>query len=160
MRAGDVIAGRFEIEGVAGTGGMGTVYRSRDLDSGNPAAVKILERLTLDHARRFERESWILSEIDHPGVVGYLGHGVTTDGRPYLAMQWLSGEDLRARLDRGPLPFDDTIALGRQVASALAEAHRRGVVHRDIKPGNLFLEDGRADRVRVLDFGIARFASP
>src|SRR5688572_26509434 len=74
-------------------------------------------------------------------------------------MQWLAGEDLRQRLDRGPLGFADTVLLGRQVASALLEAHRRGIVHRDIKPGNLFLDQGEARRVRVLDFGVARFSS-
>jgi tetratricopeptide (TPR) repeat protein len=158
VRVGDLIGERFQIEAVAGSGGMGKVYRCRDRSSGQLAAVKVLEKLTLDHARRFERESWILSEIEHPGVVGYLGQGVMPDGRPFLAMQWLAGEDLRQRLDRGRLGFEDTVLLGRQVASALAEAHRRGIVHRDIKPGNLFLDQGEVQNVRVLDFGVARFS--
>jgi len=160
MQSGDVIAGRFVVEDVAGVGAMGTVYRCRDRESGELAAVKLLGRLTLDHARRFEREAWILSELDHPGIVRYLGHGLTTAGGQFLAMEWLEGEDLSRRLRREPLTLEDLVGLCRQVADALAHAHRRGIVHRDIKPANLFLADGNLRRVKLLDFGVARFAQP
>ena len=100
MRAGHLIAGRFVVERVAGAGAMSTVYRCLDREGGGPVAVKVLGRLTLDHARRFEREAWILSELDHPGIVRYLGHGLTHEGRQFLAMEWLEGEDLCCRLLR------------------------------------------------------------
>jgi tetratricopeptide (TPR) repeat protein len=160
MQAGDVIAGRFVVERVAGVGAMGTVYRCLDREGGGPAAVKLLGQLTLDHARRFEREAWILSELDHPGIVGYLGHGLTSDGGPFLAMEWLEGEDLSQRLERERLGLDDVVGLARQLADALAQAHRRGIVHRDIKPANLFLAGGDVRRAKLLDFGVARFSQP
>jgi eukaryotic-like serine/threonine-protein kinase len=160
MQAGDVIAGRFVVQRVAGEGAMGTVVRCLDRDSGGPAAVKLLGRLTLDHARRFEREAWILSELDHPGIVRYLGHGTTSDGGPFLAMEWLEGEDLSQRFQRERLGIEDVLVLTRQVAEALDHAHRRGIVHRDIKPANLFLVDGDLRRVKLLDFGVARFSQP
>ncbi|MCX4243465.1 serine/threonine-protein kinase [Paraliomyxa miuraensis] len=160
VQPGDVIAGRFVVERVAGAGAMGTVYRCLDREGGGPAAVKVLGQLTLDHARRFEREAWILSELSHPGVVRSLGHGVTADGQPFLAMEWLEGEDLSARLHREQLGVDDVLLLARQVTEALAQAHRHGIIHRDIKPANLFLVGGELSRIKVLDFGVARFLRP
>src|SRR5262249_20762656 len=95
----------------------------------------------------------------HPSIVRYVSHGVTDEGRQFLAMEWLEGEDLADRLQRGPLDPADAVTLGRRAAEALAIAHARGVVHRDVKPSNLFLVAGDVARVKVLDFGIARIPS-
>ena len=112
---------------------------------------------TRDNAERFTLEARLLAQLHHPAIVGYLAHGTTDDGL-YLAMEWLEGEDLSARLLRERLSLDEALTLGRCVAEALAAAHARAVVHRDLKPSNLFLPRGRIDHVKVLDFGIARWA--
>jgi hypothetical protein len=155
MRAGDIIGGRFQIEGQVGRGGMGEVYRASDRASGEVVAIKIRLEQQRDGAARFTREAEVLSEISHPGIVRYVAHGETPSGEPYLAMEWLDGEDLKSRLRRAPLTVEESIALGVRVAGALGAAHARGVVHRDIKPSNVFLVRGRVQQAKVLDFGIA-----
>lgn len=153
------VAGRFEVLGIAGSGGMGAVLRARDLVTGEPIALKVLRGQ--DAEARFELEARILSELRHPGIVRYVAHGKDADGFPYLAMEWLDGEDLAARLARESLTVGESVELVRRAAEALHVAHSRGVIHRDIKPSNLFLCGGRIDRVKLLDFGIARMhASP
>ncbi|WP_437769546.1 protein kinase [Sorangium sp. So ce281] len=158
MLHGRLLAGRFELVELAGTGGMGTVYRTVDRASGDVVAVKLLGDLDAQAAARFGHEARALATLDHPHVVRYVTHGVAPTGEPYLAMEWLSGESLSARLSRGPLDVEESVALVRAVADALGAAHARGIVHRDIKPSNLFLPGGAADRVKVLDFGIARLS--
>ncbi|AKT37089.1 serine/threonine-protein kinase PknK [Chondromyces crocatus] len=158
MRPGDVVADRFELEQLAGAGGMGAVYRARERYSGRLVALKILQPGPPEHAARFAREAQVLAELRHPGIVRYVAHGLTEGELPFLAMEWLDGEDLERRLGRGQLSVAEAIVLGRRVAEALAEAHARGVVHRDIKPGNLFLVDGDPGRVKILDFGVAHVA--
>ena len=145
----------MELLSLAGSGGMGDVYRARHPASGKDLALKLLSREGGD-ARRFAREAAVLASFHHPGVVRYEGHGVTDDGTLFLAMEWLRGEGLDAALARGPLSVEGTLALARRVAEALAAAHLRGVVHRDLKPANLFLVDGRVDAPKLLDFGLAR----
>jgi tetratricopeptide (TPR) repeat protein len=153
------IAGRFEVLGLGGSGGMGAVLRARDLLTGAPVALKIMRRK--DAKARFDEEARILAELRHPGIVRYIAHGKTTAGAPYLAMEWLEGEDLSERLSREGLTVGESIELVRRVADALHCAHTSGVIHRDIKPSNLFLSEGRIDRIKLLDFGIARMhASP
>jgi len=154
MRAGHVVDGRFEIERFAGAGAMGHVYRARDMRSGFPVALKILAH---GGTERFLREGRVLAELEHPHIVRYVAHGTTQTDEPYLAMEWLDGEDLARRLARGALSMGEAIALARRLCLALAAAHARGIVHRDIKPSNLFLVGGDAADVRVLDFGAARF---
>ncbi|WP_441288249.1 protein kinase domain-containing protein [Sorangium sp. KYC3313] len=158
MLHGRLLAGRFELVELAGTGGMGTVYRTVDRASGDVVAVKLLGDLDAQAAARFGHEARALASLDHPHVVRYVTHGVAPTGEPYLAMEWLSGESLSARLSRRPLDVEESVALVRAVADALGAAHARGIVHRDIKPSNLFLPGGAADRVKVLDFGIARLS--
>jgi eukaryotic-like serine/threonine-protein kinase len=154
---GSLIAGRFSLEALAGEGGMGTVYRARDSHSGQSVALKLLQRSDRPQEReRFAREAELLSELRHPGIVTYLSHGMTETGQPYLAMEWLEGEDLEKRLSRGALNLSESLTLVRCAAEALAVAHARGVVHRDLKPSNLLLRDGAVERVALLDFGIAR----
>ena len=152
-RAGDILDDRFELGPVAATGGMGVVFRATDRQTGAPVAVKTLRGL--EGADRFRREVQLLAGLHHPGIVAYLGHGQSSD-ELYLVMEWLEGEDLGGRLARGPLRVDETVSVGLQIASALSAAHAQGIVHRDIKPSNVFLADGRLDRLKLLDYGIAR----
>jgi serine/threonine protein kinase len=120
-----------------------------------PVAIKRL-RSDRGDGRRFAREAAVLSAIEHPGVVRYLDSGLSDEGEPFLVMEWLEGEDLGARLERGPLSVGQAVALARQVAQALDAAHRRGVVHRDLKPANVFLVRGRLRAAKLVDFGLAR----
>lgn len=161
LRDGQVLAGRFAVERLAGMGGMGAVYRAADLQTGQPVALKILrshEREPLGQADidRFVREARILAQLRHPAVVAYVDHGIAEDATPYLAMEWVDGTDLAQQLGKSPLALRDSIILVRRVAEALSQAHERGIVHRDIKPANLFLRGGEVERVVLLDFGIAR----
>ncbi|WP_437596010.1 protein kinase [Sorangium sp. So ce590] len=155
MLPGRLLDDRFELAEVAGSGGMGTVYRAIDRASGEVVAVKLLRRVDARAEARFLREAEALSRLTHPHIVRYATHGVAPTGEPYLAMEWLSGESLADRLSQQELRVGESVALARRVADALGAAHARGIVHRDIKPSNLFLVDGALDRVKLLDFGIA-----
>jgi len=151
-----VLAGRFQIESVAGQGGAGTIYKARDLRTGRRVAVKVMRGAGhIDHAR-FAREAKVLSQIEHPALVQYLEHGTASDGTPYLVMEWLEGEDLRTRLARESLTLAETVLLGRRVAKVLALLHSCGLVHRDIKPGNLLVVGGNPADVKLLDLGLVR----
>jgi tetratricopeptide (TPR) repeat protein len=152
---GKTVSGRFELERLAGSGGMGAVYRARDLTDGSVVAVKILTGRELREAERFDLEAAILAELTHPAIVRYIAHGVEGTDH-FIAMEWLEGEDLATRLDRQPLTVAESVALAYRSAEALAYAHLRGIVHRDIKPENLFLPGAEIARLKVLDFGIAR----
>jgi tetratricopeptide (TPR) repeat protein len=153
MRPGDKIDDRFEIDRLAGVGGMGKVFRARD-ERGSFVAIKVLHS-DADEPR-FAREAEVLATLRHPAIVQYLAHGATADGEPWLATEWLEGETLGDRLRRGRLSVEESLDLGVRVATALGAAHRIGVVHRDLKPSNVFLPGGEVARVKVLDFGIAR----
>ena len=154
---GTVVAGRFAIDRLAGRGGMGTVYHAIDRVTGGEAAVKVLhDGASADSIERFAREVALLAELTHPGFVRYLAHGTTGEGPPFLAMEWLEGEDLATRLRRVGVGANDAVQLIARVARALGVAHARGVVHRDIKPNNLFLVGLELARVKILDLGIAR----
>ncbi|HEX2568437.1 MAG TPA: serine/threonine-protein kinase, partial [Polyangia bacterium] len=156
MRPGDVIGERFEIQRLAGSGGMGAVYRALDRSTGGAVALKILRGGKREDELRLAREARTLADLNHPAVIRYLGQGLTDTGEPFLVTEWLEGEDLGQRLARSVLSMQESVTLARHVADALAAAHARGFVHRDIKPANIFLLGGRVDDVRVLDFGIAR----
>ncbi|WP_437320262.1 protein kinase domain-containing protein [Sorangium sp. So ce385] len=155
MHRGQLFSGRFELVARAGSGGMGTVWRALDGMTGRPVALKLLTRVSDGDTARFRHEARILAGLSHPHVVHYVAHGVGPSGEPYLAMEWLDGETLADRLDGAGLTLEESLSLAHHVASALAEAHVRGIVHRDIKPNNLLLVGGEIDRVKVLDFGIA-----
>jgi len=158
MKLGEVVENRFELERVAGSGGMGTVYRAVDRTTGVLVAFKVLRSASLDSSSRFAREVRILSTLRHPGIVRYIADGRTEEGEMWLAMEWLEGEGLNHRLARGGLTATESVELVRRIAEALGAAHERGVVHRDLKPSNLFLVEGDLERVKVLDFGVARMA--
>jgi tetratricopeptide (TPR) repeat protein len=153
---GTLIDGRFEVEAAIGAGGMGVVYRAFDHRAESPVAIKILRGDLPMEVLRFERESAALAELHHPGIVRHVAHGATPDGDRYLVMEWLEGEDLKQRLARLPLSAAESLTVLRGAAAALAVAHARGWVHRDVKPGNLFLVGRRFERVVLLDFGIVR----
>ncbi|HEU4538535.1 MAG TPA: serine/threonine-protein kinase, partial [Polyangiaceae bacterium] len=153
-----LVAGRFLLERPAGSGGMGTVYRALDRHSGEAVALKLLASDAEPLRARALVEADALAALDHPAIVRLVAHGLADDGRPFLAMEWLEGEDLAARLARAPLTADEAVRLGARVAAALAAAHARGVLHRDLKPSNLFLPGDDVDHVKLVDFGIARLA--
>ena len=152
--------GAYEIVALVGAGGMGEVYRARDTRLDRIVAVKILPPGNPDLKVRFEREARAISSLDHPNVCALydVGHEGEID---YLVMQFLEGETLASRIERGPLPFDDAMRIAGEIASALRAAHERGIVHRDLKPANIFLSSaGGADIVKLLDFGLAIRRAP
>jgi tetratricopeptide (TPR) repeat protein len=156
MRAGDVIADRFELQRLAGRGGMGEVWQAVDRLDGARLALKIVTEVTPDHRERFVREGRVLAELRHPCVVRYVAHGLSDAGLPFLAMEWLDGQSLSERLVAGPLHVGQAIELGRRVAEALGAAHAKGIVHRDVKPSNVFLVGGDVRGAKLVDFGVAR----
>lgn len=154
------LAGDYLIEAPAGCGGFSSVYRASGPD-GRPVAIKVLRRELSASPRileRFAREARALARLDHPGIVALREVGALLDGRPYLVMDWLDGTTLADELGAaGRLSLAEVMALGGDVAAALAAAHRAGVIHRDLKTSNVVLVPG-PDRRRavVVDFGIAK----
>jgi len=145
---------RFELIDRRARGGMGTIYKARDRVTGDLVALKVLTEGT-GNLERFTHEAAVLAELSHDAIVRYVAHGLSPDGW-FLAMEWLDGEDLGQRLEREPLTPMDTIALVIRMAEALGVAHARGVIHRDVKPANVFLPGGDATAAKLLDFGVAR----
>ncbi len=138
---------------------MGEVYRARDTRLERTVAIKILpEQFSADPVRkqRFEREAKTISSLNHPHICVLHDVG-SQDGIDYLVMECVEGETLAKRLERGPLPLDQVLKYGVQIADALDRAHRSGVVHRDFKPGNIMLMTTGA---KLLDFGLAKPAAP
>ncbi len=167
LLTGRTLAGRYRIDAVIGRGGMGAVYLATDERLGREVAVKVIGAGGVDpseHARlraRFHREARAVASLRHPNVVAVYDFGTDTEvDLDFLVMECLRGEDLAARLTRGGVPpLGVAISILRQAARGVAAGHRVGLVHRDIKPGNLFLETGDEPdepHVRVLDFGIAK----
>lgn len=134
---------------------MGDVSRGVDLDSGVPVAIKRALGTGEQTRLRFEREVAALQRVRHPGVVRVLDHGEDAEGY-WLVMAWVEGETLQAALRRGPLGESDVRALATRLASALAAVHEAGIVHRDVKPSNILLPEGRAESAVLVDFGLAR----
>src|SRR5262249_35714609 len=139
----------FEVEREVASGGMGRLYRARDHETGGWVAFKRLPDGGDD--ARFLREIEVLAALDHPAIVRYVAHGAG-----WLAMEWLDGEDLAARLLRAPLDVADATRLAERILEALAAAHAAGVIHRDVKPANVFLVGGETAAAKLLDFGVAR----
>ncbi|WP_437836146.1 serine/threonine-protein kinase [Sorangium sp. So ce1153] len=152
----EVVADRFEIDTLLGEGGMGVVFEAWDREARRSVALKLLREVDEATSARFDREAEALAALSHPGIVGYVAHGTTALGERYLAMERLVGVTLAAPLAEGPLGVRDAARVGHGVAAALAAAHEKGLVHRDIKPSNIFLENGSVERVKLLDFGLAR----
>jgi serine/threonine protein kinase/Tol biopolymer transport system component len=150
--------GPYEIQSPLGAGGMGEVYRARDTRLDRTVAVKILPAHLSDNPearQRFEREARAISSLNHPHICVLHDVGIE-DGTSYLVMEYIQGESLDARLQKGPLPLRQALECGVQICEALEKAHRAGIVHRDLKPGNIMLTSTGA---KLLDFGLAKPAS-
>ena len=155
--AGDVI-GAYRVEGVVGSGGMGTVYRARHALSERVVALKVQRKDAQRDARvrdRMLREAQILATLPHPGVPRFHEVGLLDDDRPWIAMELVDGMCLSERLREGPIVGEEAAAIVIAVANVLAEAHARGITHRDLKPDNIFLTPTSGYPLRVLDWGIA-----
>jgi serine/threonine protein kinase len=165
-RAGLTIAGRYRLEGLLGRGGMGSVWEATHLGLGSEVAIKLVSRELVGSAealRRFDAEAKAVAKLQSRHVVQIFDNGTLDDGTPYIAMELLRGQSLHARVHRdGPLPLHEAVSVLAQCCKALGRAHAAGIVHRDVKPDNVFLalsadDDGYV--VKVLDFGIAKVAS-
>ena len=146
----------YEITSHLGTGGMGEVYQAIDSKLGRNVAIKLLPAAFAsdpDRLSRFRREAQLLASLNHPNIAHIYGLEESGNTR-CIVMELIVGETLQARIMRGPIPLDETLTIAKQMAEALEAAHEKGVIHRDLKPGNVMLTaDGR---VKVLDFGLAK----
>src|SRR5947207_6659570 len=147
--------GLYEITSPLGAGGMGEVYRARDTRLNRTVAIKVLPPHLTDNPEmrvRFDREAQMIAGLNHPNicVLHDVGH---QDGTDYLVMEYLEGQTLAQRLEKGALPLDEALKIAIQIADALDKAHGQGVVHRDLKPSNVMLTKSGA---KLLDFGLAK----
>jgi len=152
--------GNCEVQKLLGSGGMGEVYRARDLSLRRDVAIKVLPSFLCsdkERLRRFEQEAQAAAALNHPNILAVYQLG-TYEGSPYMVSELLEGETLREEIRRGPLPARKVIEQGVQIAHGLAAAHEKGIVHRDLKPENLF--STRDGRVKILDFGLAKLKQP
>jgi Tol biopolymer transport system component len=152
--------GPYEILSLLGAGGMGEVYRARDVRLGREVAIKVLPATFADdesRLRRFEQEARATAALNDPNIVAIYDVG-NVDGQPYVVSELLDGETLRTTLGSGALPLRKAIGYAQQIARGMAVAHRRGIVHRDLKPENLFVT--RDGLIKILDFGLAKLTEP
>ena len=152
--------GNYEIMALIGAGGMGEVYRARDPKLNRLVAIKVLHQALADSSdllARFDREAKAVAALSHPNVLGIFDLG-SQDGVTYAVMELLEGENLRDKLKGGALPPRRAVEIAVELAQGLGAAHERGIVHRDVKPENIFIT--REGRVKVLDFGLARLTTP
>lgn len=162
-RAGLVVGGKFRLDMCIGQGGMGSVWSATHLGLGNQIAIKLVSREFVrspEALRRFDAEAKAAARLQSRHVVQVYDNGTLEDGTPYIAMELLSGESLQQRIDRaGPLPIQEAVEILAQCCKALGRAHAVGIIHRDIKPDNIFLSTSPDDDsyvVKVLDFGVAK----
>lgn len=161
LKAGAIVAGRYEIQSVAGTGGMGVVYKARHRELNRVVALKVLNSALVEDERsreRFKQEARAAAALSHPHLTPVFDFGRNDDGTPFFVMDYIEGQtvaELLKQLTR--VPPDRAVKIATQVADALAYAHEQGVIHRDMKPANVMLLRRHAeDFAVVLDFGIAR----
>ena len=148
--------GPYEVVELLGAGGMGEVYRARDTRLSRDVALKLLPPAFAadpDRSGRFEREARLLAALNHPHIAAIYGLE-QADGKRFLVLELVQGEDLAARIARGPIPLEEALPIAREIAEALEYAHEQGIVHRDLKPSNVQLTP--EGRVKVLDFGLAK----
>ena len=164
---GAILAGRYRLEEVVGQGGMGSVWRATHTGLGEQVALKLVSAAfarSREALRRFDTEAKAAAKLRSRHVPQVFDNGVLEDGTPFLVMELLHGESLAARIHRlGPIPLPETVTIVEQCCRALGRAHSLGIVHRDIKPENIYLAhsvDDDAYIVKILDFGIAKVASP
>ncbi len=151
--------GPYQIVSLLGTGGMGEVYRALDTRLDRTVAIKVLPRHLSEQSsvrERFEREARAISSLTHPHICALYDVG-REDGIDYLVMEYLEGESVADRVTRGALPTDQVLRYAIEIADALDKAHRQGLVHRDLKPGNIMLTKSGA---KLLDFGLVKYTSP
>ncbi len=167
FEAGHVIDGKYRLVRLIGTGGMGSVYEGENLLIRRRVAIKILHAGATgnsDAIRRFEREAQAAGEIGNDHILEVLDLGSLPNGDRYMVMEYLDGETLAARIERhGKLTPGQIAPIARQFLTALASAHAAGIIHRDLKPENIFIlraKAGRADFVKLIDFGISKFSRP
>ena len=159
---GTVLGGRFRLESRLGSGGMATVYLANDESLGRAVAIKVFRRDLADgeDLQRQRAEIQLLASLNHPSLVTLFDAATDDNGNAFIVMELVTGTDLRTRLGSGPLPPSEVAIIGGHLADALAHVHARGVIHRDIKPGNILLPDRDADdtgpQAKLADFGIAR----
>src|SRR5262249_50058851 len=148
--------GSYKVEGLLGVGGMGHVYRARDLKLKREVAIKTLPEefsRDVDRVNRFQREAEVLASLNHPNIAN-IYHLEEQNGSRYLVLELVEGETLADRIARGPIPVDDALSIAKLIAEGLEAAHEKGVIHRDLKPANIKLTpDGK---VKILDFGLAK----
>src|SRR6201991_3439458 len=154
---GTTLNGRYRLEARIGAGGMSTVYRATDGTLQRQVAIKLMNReiaTDSDQLERFRREARAVAQLSHPHIVGVIDAG-EDEGRPYIVFEYVEGETLKQRINElGRLPVDESVAYAIEIARALGCAHSHGIVHRDVKPQNVLIdEEGSA---KVTDFGIAR----
>src|SRR5713226_2308327 len=151
--------GPYEIICTIGAGGMGEVYRARDKRLDRIVAIKVLPAHLADEPElreRFEREARTVSSLNHPHICTLYDIG-RQDGIDFLVMECVEGETLETRLKKGALPLSQALEYAIQIADALDQAHHKGVIHRDLKPGNIMLTQGG---IKLLDFGLAKLSEP
>src|SRR5438477_3056803 len=162
LEVGSKVGDSYEVVRLIGRGGMGEVWLARHLRlPGKQVAIKVLHTraggLSAESLARFKREAEVATRIGHPNIVEVHDYNTLASGAPYLVLEYLPGESLASRLRFGPIPLDETTLLIRQVGSALDASHQAGVVHRDLKPDNIFLvPTPMGTQVKVLDFGISK----
>jgi len=146
----------YRVTAALGAGGMGEVYRATDTNLDRDVAIKVLPPEVVEDPERlgrFKREAHLLAALNHPNIAAIFGLE-EADGKPFLALELVEGEELKERLARGAIPLDDTLEIAEQIAEALEEAHNKGIVHRDLKPANVKITP--EGKVKVLDFGLAK----
>ncbi|MBX3185092.1 MAG: serine/threonine protein kinase [Polyangiaceae bacterium] len=159
-RVGTILDGRYELTRLLGAGASGSVYDATHRYTERRVALKLLHpelNSSREHVGRFLREVRAMSALAHPGVAAILDAGRTLEDVPYLVTEFLEGTDMASSMEQGPLEHCQVLDIGVQLLDALAAAHERGIVHRDVKPDNVFLTPrGEAVQVKLLDFGIAK----
>src|SRR5688500_16442618 len=164
LAVGSVVAETYQVTRLLGRGGMGSVWEANHLRlPGKRVAIKVLNTdasADPEALLRFRREAEIASRLGHPNIIEVHDFNLLPGGQPYLVLELLLGESLDARMRRGPIPPEQVVRIAGQIAGALAAAHRAGVVHRDLKPQNVYLvprdDEAGGERVKVLDFGISK----
>ena len=148
------IISQYRILEQLGEGGMGVVYLAEDTHLGRRVAMKFLSTTTKEYRARFLREARAISALTHPNIATVYNYGETPEGQPYIAMELIEGPTLSEKLRDGSLPLPEAVRIISYIAEALGEAHRKGVVHRDVKPSNVVITD--RNQVKVLDFGLVK----
>jgi len=161
-QTGQVLDGKYRLDALLAEGGMGAVYRATHVMLGKTIAIKLIRSAIVaspEIVRRFQREARAATALNHPNIVSVYDLGQTPDGTLYIAMEYIDGPSLKTLIQAGrAIPAARTIAILRQVASALATAHRHNIIHRDLKPHNIMLATGidGSEQAKLVDFGIAK----